>query len=218
MQLITKLSESIPYKRKAKEPDEARRLVIRLLKFCDTQTPEDYAKNGEKWGGGQIDLIGHDGKIYRGQIAPPKRERADFKWCYNRHDKSPVPIPLEVLACLPLTYPTLENGIPRTTAHGLAVQIRCIWIARKETGARVDRWSIKTSTWQWELIPASTCLVLPIKTFHQNKTYRKDGILYPKRLFFETDRNESGYFAQRNDAENIRFENCVFTDPLRPSA
>lgn len=214
---LAKLPIYIPYKRKAKEPDEARRLIIRLLKFCDTKTPDKYAHNGERWGEGQIHIIGYDGMIYRGQIALPQKERANFKWRYDPHDKSLVPIPLEVLACLPLAYPTLENGTPRTTADGLRVDIRCVWIAKKKAGVQVDRWGIKTPTWQWELIPASSCLGLPIKTFHQNKAYQKDGVLYPKRLFVETDRNEPGYFAQRNDVENIRLENGVFKDPLRPS-
>ncbi len=199
------------------KPEQAQRLAIRLLKFCDTETPPAYKKKGEQWGEGQIHINGFDGKIYRGQIALPDERRAYNPWVYNPKEKDSKPIPPEVLTFLPFNYPTLPDGHPRPEGGGLRVSVKCLWIVQKPIGVRTDQWGIRTSTWQWEYIPSSTCLVLPIRRFYQNKSYQRDGILHPKRLFFETDRGERGYFAQRHDAENIHSEDGVFTDPLHPS-
>ncbi len=213
------LSESLYIKHygTTNNPKAAQRLVIRLLKFCDTETPKDYQRNGEKWGEGQILINGADGMIYRGQIALPSDQRTNNPWVYNPREKGPQPIPPKVLSLLPFNYPTLSDGHPRSTVSGLLVSVQCSWITRKSTGVRIDKWGIPTSTWQWERLPSSPCLVLPIRKFYQNKSYRRNGILHPKRLFFETDRGELGYFAQWYDTENVRLVDGVFTDPLCPS-
>ncbi len=208
----------IPLYVKARLPKEALHLVLRLLKFCDTVTPEEYRKQGDKWGEGQVQITGRDGTIYRGQIAPPREGRLDLPWVYNPHEKTPTPIPPEVLSLLPFNYPTLPGGHPKPNAGGLFICVQCTWIAKKHIGMRMGQWDIRTPVLNWELIPYSSSLSLPIEGFYQDKSYQKDRVLHPKHLFFRTDRKELGYFAQRHDAENIQLKDGVFIDTLHPSA
>lgn len=211
---------------KAKKPVDAWILARRLLKFVDTTTPPQYEQDGERWGEGQIYLEAHDGEVYRGHIALPKEEESkraddwkDFWKTLKSKKQNCAPIPLWLLDVLPLKYPTFANEYPNPDADGLSIKIRCSWIAKKHSSTKIGRWDTAIPVWRWELLPLSTSFALTIEKFRQNKTFRWNGVLHPKRLFFETTEGEHGYFSQRNDPENIVLnkQSGHFTDPLHPS-
>lgn len=211
----------------AKKPTEAWILARRLLKFIDTTTPPQYTREGERWGEGQIYLEAHDGKVYRGYIALPEEEgsekaddrKAFFKQLKSKKQDCP-PIPLWLLELLPLEYPVRADEYPNPDTDGLPIKIRCSWIARKDSSTKIGEWDTKFTVWKWQLIPLSNSFGLTIKRFRQNKTFYWNGVLHPKRLFFETTEGEHGFFSHRDDPENIVFheEKSHFTDPLHPSS
>jgi len=52
----------------AKRQSSAERLLLRLQKFYCQETPERYAKKGEQWGAGQLEIELEESKPWRGEI------------------------------------------------------------------------------------------------------------------------------------------------------
>jgi hypothetical protein len=180
---------------------QAARLANRLIKFCSPETPEPIRKRGERWGGGQVELTINGNETFRAQISEVS-EGLQFPIDKSQGDPELLSIVERAKLALP-------------TAAGLEIHLALDWCARKQQADKFERFQQMRETWRWELLPLTTTLnCIVIHVFWQNKAHRRQGVLYPKRLFFRTAQGEPGSFSQRSDPENLNRSGSDITDPL----
>ncbi len=81
------------------------------------------------------------------------------------------------------------------------------WFAHKKVTNRQDAHLINRTTFEWDRIAYPYELELTLTKVQQTKTK-------PRRLYFETVKNEWGYFSLRTDPENISWNGEKIHDPL----
>ncbi len=97
-----------------------------------------------------------------------------------------------------------EKIIVRNNA--VTVKVVLYWFAHKKVTVRQDKHSIDRTNSTWDRILHPYEVNLTLLKVQQTKTK-------PKRLYFETSGGESGYFALRNDQENVFWKRGNVREP-----